>query len=287
MSALATNGLPSYAAELSARHRAHRAELKRMIDDLPLHPGDRVLDMACGDGLYLHWLSGRVGPVGCVVGADATWEYLRIAEQTHSREPRATLVAAQIESLPFSASAFDFVWCAQSLISFPEPLPALASMMQVLRPGGILAVMENDSLHEMVLSWPEELELAVRIAELQAYQADTRRPEKRYLGRRLRGLLRRVGLTDICKKSYAVDRMAPLSDADTEFLGQYLGHLQETAFPFLDIEGRVALERLVDPNSPNFLLRQPGFEATWFYTVCWGTKPTGKVAQSASFARRH
>ena len=49
---------------LAAYHRAFAAELRVMVDTLPLAPGSVVLDMACGDGVYTPWLAERVGPDG-------------------------------------------------------------------------------------------------------------------------------------------------------------------------------------------------------------------------------
>ena len=57
---LGEDELPPYAAMLAAFHRGHAAELRAMIADLPLRPGDQVLDMACGDGAYTCWLAERV-----------------------------------------------------------------------------------------------------------------------------------------------------------------------------------------------------------------------------------
>src|SRR5690242_10059537 len=72
----AADGLPTYAPMLAAYHRAHAAELRAMIAELPLRLGDRVLDMACGAGTYSVWLAERVGPHGTVVGVDISPAYL-------------------------------------------------------------------------------------------------------------------------------------------------------------------------------------------------------------------
>ncbi len=62
----------------------------------------------------------------------------------------------------------------------------------MVRRGGWLAVLETDSLHEVLLPWSADLELAIRHAELEAYCARTRRPEKRYLARRLEAFMLRA-----------------------------------------------------------------------------------------------
>ena len=46
---------------LDALHRAQRDELRGFVDSLPIAPGDRVLDVACGDGTFTSWLAERCG----------------------------------------------------------------------------------------------------------------------------------------------------------------------------------------------------------------------------------
>src|SRR4051812_4652133 len=88
--------LPEYASELHAYHRAHAVELRQIISDLPLKPGQRVLDVACGDGTYSGWLARRVAPLGTVVGLDSSLEYLRVAQAGCGQNGIITIVAADI-----------------------------------------------------------------------------------------------------------------------------------------------------------------------------------------------
>ena len=44
--------LPGYAPTLLAYRRAIAEELRTVVAGLPFRPGDRVLDLACGDGVY-------------------------------------------------------------------------------------------------------------------------------------------------------------------------------------------------------------------------------------------
>ena len=53
--------LPGYAPTLLAYHRAFAEELREVVAGLPIRPGDRVLDLACGDGAYARWLAEPLG----------------------------------------------------------------------------------------------------------------------------------------------------------------------------------------------------------------------------------
>lgn len=271
--AAGTSELPDYAPELAASYRAHRVEMREIIQRLPISPGQRVLDMACGDGQYLPYLAERVGPSGMVVGADVSQNYLEVARRNMGEnQVGAALVAAQIESLPFAEESFDLVWCAHSLVSFRRPEFALKQMIRLVRPAGWLAVLENDALHEVLLPWPEDLELSIRQAELEAYRAQSRRPDKYYIARRLEGLLARAGLTAIQRETYPIDRCEPLGHAETEHLCRYLLRLRRLVWPYLACEQRELFEQLTDAKSAAFLAALSGFAMTWFEVVCYGQK---------------
>ena len=72
-----------------------------------------------------------------------------------------TFARADLRHLPIPDDSFDLVWCAQSLYSLPDPVDALRRMARAARPGGIVAVFENDEFHHVLLPWPVEVELAL------------------------------------------------------------------------------------------------------------------------------
>jgi ubiquinone/menaquinone biosynthesis C-methylase UbiE len=262
--------LPAYSAELAAFHRAHRSELRQIIRNLELPPDAIVLDVACGDGAYSRWIAQELGPTGLVIGLDRSSAYLELANDNSTAG--SSYLAGDINSLPFASDRFDAAWCAQSLVSLPDPLAAMKEMHRVLRPGGRAIVLENDSLHEIMLPWPEELELAIRAAQWSAYKATKRRPEKRYIARRLSSVMRRAGLSQVSRKTYATDRVAPLTEAEGLFLTHHLEALREIVWDYLSPRHRRELDRLTEPGTSHFMLARPDFEMTWLDVVCIGRK---------------
>ena len=232
--------LPSYAAALFAMHRSSRDALRGIIDRLPIEEGMRVLDAPCGDGTYLPWLRARVGAKGRVVGADLSPAYLEVARKHAEREhAEVELVEASFDALP---SPFDFAWCAHSLYSLPDPAAALASLRDVLVPGGRVGIVENDSFHHWLLPWPVELELAVKRAQLSALAATTPHWTKAYVGRNLAPLLREAGFVDVAVRTVSIDLGAPLSDDERLVLRDYLAGLRELTGEWLDAEARDAFD---------------------------------------------
>lgn len=268
------NELPDYAPLLSDYHRAFAPELRAMVDSLPLRAGDRVLDLACGDGAYSRWLAERVGPTGFVAALDASTAFLGVARAGATGQ-HVGLVAAAVERMPFADDTFDLVWCAQSLYSLSDPTAAVRQMRRVVRPGGVVAVLENDSLHHILLPWPVDLELAVRAAELEALVKESERPRKFYVGRRLTEVFREAGLADCRDRAFATNLHAPLSRAARGFLGQYLDDLRDRVGPRLDADLGWVFRRLVDPRSDAYLFDRPDLTVTCLDHLICGVKPAG------------
>jgi SAM-dependent methyltransferase len=272
-SGLSDDELPGYTAMLEAYHRARAPELRAILDMLPLTQNDSVLDLACGDGWYSIEFACRVHEV---VAVDLSPAYLDLARRnavTAQQTERIRFEQANAEALPFADNMFDLTWCAQSFYSLPDPLAALREMARVTRPGGCVAVLENDTLHHLLLPWPAELELAVRQAQLQALavRSAEQGTDKFYIGRNLCGVFRRVGIEPCEIRAIPVERSAPLSADEELFLQFHFADLRECVWPYLDKPTREAFDMLFDEESPLYLLRQPDFRMTHLESLAIGT----------------
>jgi ubiquinone/menaquinone biosynthesis C-methylase UbiE len=235
----------------------------------------KVLDLACGDGFYTRRIADRLGCRGSVTGVDLNLAYLSEARQEAGRQTgRATIdfVAASFDRLPFRDDTFDLVWCAQSLYSLPEPVVVLRHLARVLRPGGIVAILENDTMHQVLLPWPVGLELPLRAAELRALSEVTLNPSKYYVGRRLPAVFAAAGLEPLEMTTRAFDRQAPFGEAEQALLQSYLDEVANRVAPYLDASLLQELRRLMDPKSPQHMLRQPYLTMTWLNVLALGRK---------------
>jgi ubiquinone/menaquinone biosynthesis C-methylase UbiE len=271
----ATDQLPGYARMLDAYHRSRAAELRAIIATLPLRPDSRVLDVACGDGCYSHWLAERAGQV---IGMDLCAAYLDLAVRPGTAAEYAHRISfgrADAARLPFKDGSFDLVWCAQSFFTLPDPLVILREMVRVTQPAGHIVVLENDSLHQILLPWPAELELAVRSAQFQAHAAKhgMGAVDKFYIGRNLCGLFRECDIERCEMHTFPIERRAPLSIDEELFLCLYFAELREGAWPYLDAAAQAAFDRLFDPCSASYLLRRPDFHLTHLETLAIGQRP--------------
>jgi SAM-dependent methyltransferase len=276
MTANPAGQLPAYEPQLEAYHKAFERDLENIIFNLPIRTGDKDLDMACGSGFYSLLLARRVGSSGNVIAVDNDASYLKLARDRIDKTTFAAWVdykKGNIERLPFRDKTFDAVWCAQSLYSLPEPVKVLKELRRVVRPRGIVAILENDLLHQVLLPWPPGFEMRIRQAEYAALKAQKKMAGKFYLPRRLSTIFVEAGLLPDRKKTHAHTRHAPLGADARRFLKFYLDRLKTDAFPFLSQEDQTFGRQLLNASSSNYILNDLFFSMTCLDTVLWGIRP--------------
>jgi len=102
-----------------------------------------LLDVATGTGrVPLALVRNRFALAGGqIVGLDLSWEMLKRAQcNLRDYSDRVGLIWRDASYLPFDDGTFDAVTCLEALEFLPNPREALAEMVRVLAPGGLLMV---------------------------------------------------------------------------------------------------------------------------------------------------
>ena len=115
----------------------------RVADAAKLAPGQTVLDVACGTGVFAREALPRMLPGGAVIGLDCNPDMLAVARR---RASDIDWRQGQAEALPFADHSFDVVASQFGLMFFEDRRAALEQMWRVLRPGGRLVIMVWDAL---------------------------------------------------------------------------------------------------------------------------------------------
>jgi ubiquinone/menaquinone biosynthesis C-methylase UbiE len=131
----------SYAT--SAVHAQGRS-LDLLFEQMAPQAGWRVLDVATGAGHTARWLAAQAG---FVVGGDLTRAMLQTARASLSEldTPHTALCQHDAEAIPFAGETFDAVTCRIAAHHFNEPLRFVQEAARVLKPGGLLGLVDNVS----------------------------------------------------------------------------------------------------------------------------------------------
>lgn len=106
-----------------------------LVDQLPLHPGEVVLDVGCGTGMCFELLQRKVGTTGTIIGIDEAPAMLAVAARrvTEHGWRNVELLAAPAQDAtiaePADAALFSAV---HDVLQSPA---ALRTVLTTLRPG--------------------------------------------------------------------------------------------------------------------------------------------------------
>ncbi len=154
----------------------------------PLAPGDRVLDLGCGEGR--HVILAYVAAEVHAVGVDLSLEDLhttreRFAEFALPDCPQRTfsLASASALRLPFADDTFDKVICSEVLEHIEDYPAALREIDRVLKPGGLFCA-------SVPRHWPERICWALS----EGYHRSPGGHVRIFRAAELRGDIERLGL---------------------------------------------------------------------------------------------
>jgi ubiquinone/menaquinone biosynthesis C-methylase UbiE len=264
---------PSYDQSLCAYQTAFKVEFMHIIESLPITKASRILDTPCGNGFYSQLLADRLGPKGVIDCVDLNAEYLATTRRRlQNARCKRHVHEADAYDLPFADSTFDLVWCAQSLISLDDALAAVQEMKRVLRPGGILAVLENDAFHHILLPWPVDLEVPLQKAIQIASRARFGSSTKLAPVRRLPKMFVEAGFHSCGKQTFAADRQAPWAARVRRFLEFHVEDLRELLRGHLPAKVRAAYRLFMDPQRPDSLFGDKAMDLTCLNVLYEATK---------------
>jgi ubiquinone/menaquinone biosynthesis C-methylase UbiE len=110
-----------------------------LLEKLPGVPA-RIADLGCGTGT----LSVLLADSGHhVEGLDFSPEMIRRAETKAAGQPRAKFIQGDAQDPPLMPGSYDVVLCRHVLWAMPEPAVALSRWIELLKPPGILLLVEG------------------------------------------------------------------------------------------------------------------------------------------------
>src|SRR6266850_7376671 len=118
--------------------RVAERSAEEFVGRLGLHPGMRVLDVACGTGNQ-SVPAARTGAE--VIGLDIAPNLLEQAkERARNENLTITFVEGDAEQLPYENGQFDVVLSMFGAMFAPRPECVASELLRVCRPGGLVAM---------------------------------------------------------------------------------------------------------------------------------------------------
>ncbi|HET6852738.1 MAG TPA: class I SAM-dependent methyltransferase [Pyrinomonadaceae bacterium] len=202
-----------YWTKYSATIRMMFAPLtEALIEQVGIHEGQSVLDVAGGAGEPSLTIAEVVGSTGSVTCTDAVADMVEAA-QTEAERRGVNNIQFQVcsaDSLPFPDNSFDTVVSRLGFMFFPDSLAAMRELLRVAKPGGSMAfaVWHKSDVNPFCY-------LVSRIMDQHVEQPATD-PDAPNAFRfaepgKLANVMTRAGLVDVVERVIKFDIAAPLS----------------------------------------------------------------------------
>jgi ubiquinone/menaquinone biosynthesis C-methylase UbiE len=204
MSGYVLGGDPAEIARLDAQAGMLERASRLLLRAAGLAPGMRVLDLGCGLGHLCGIAAELVGPLGNVVGVDASPQHLAVAE-SRRKAGNVRFVDADVVAYR-DAEPFDAVIGRLILFHLPDPVAVLRHHFGSLKAGGLIAMLDFDiggSRSSPALPLPTQLLDWV----YRAFSSAGAHPD---IGSRLGPLFREAGVAEV--QTFGVQEYLPPGD---------------------------------------------------------------------------
>lgn len=276
-------GLPLNAISwLETHHQSKLVEREKMIRDLHLKRGSKLVDAGCGPGLWTPLLARALGPSGRIINVDVSAEALVTAQQRNGGqwyEEQVSYKQGSMEHLPVPCGSIHTIFSANVSQYLPEPVETFAALGRYLVPGGRLAIKDID-FGTMRFS---HIDPALQARVFQAREKWERRRlqegymfEDSWVGSKLAGYLREAGYKDVQEKSYKIVRQAPLAPSFRSYVRGIAEWFVCEGAPFLSEADRRCWQEYF-ANGQACALDQDGFfyeETEFMVTGTWPGPPS-------------
>lgn len=111
---------------------------------MDIQPDSHILDVGCGTGFAVIEIARKLDQ-GRACGVDISPGMIEKANRNIPLElaGRVSFQVASSEQIPYPEDEFNFILCTNSFHHYPDTHKALREMYRVLKPGGLLVILDN------------------------------------------------------------------------------------------------------------------------------------------------
>jgi ubiquinone/menaquinone biosynthesis C-methylase UbiE len=222
---------------------------KRLVADLAIKPGERVLDVGCGTGLLAEHIADLVGPEGRVLGVDPL--PLRIGLALAKARSNLTFQVGDAYDLgDLPSSSCDVVVLNAVFHWLPEKTGPLLAFARLLRRGGRIGI--STGLKGHVTRVHEIMRSALSEPPFDQYARRRESITFRVDADELRALFETTGFVPTLIEVRPTEQVHPSPEAAVRFseassFGNAFGHLPEELKPLAREAVRQRLEAIATP----------------------------------------
>lgn len=256
--------LPLTALEwLVIHHKIKEKERKEIVEDLKLNPGDYVLDLGCGPGLWTTIFAEHVQPSGLVFAMDFDSSLIVFAKERLRKSSFYNMIhyiGGDILKTPFRKDTFDLIFCGNCLSYCTNPEQILLEEKRITKKGGKIVGKDFDGGTFIVHPIDPYLTFKIITAAAKVlYTKPLNPPFDNFFGRKMHGLFIQSGLKNVQTTSYAINKTAPLSEETKQYIKGNALWLSKVGAPFLSKKETIKWNSHFERSSSNYVLERNDF----------------------------
>jgi ubiquinone/menaquinone biosynthesis C-methylase UbiE len=245
--------------------------VRRLATDLPVR---RIMDLGAGTGTGTVALAQRFSGAD-LIAVDRTDEMLaQVRAKAHhlGLTDRIRTVEADVDVAWPGLDPVDLVWASNSLHEVVDPDLVFANVFAAIRPGGLAAVVEMDAPPRFL---PDDIGLGRPGLESRMHDAleQLQANSGPRLGPDWGPNLEKTGFAILQKRTFTIDLTPPCPPSTGRYARAYLRRVRPMLEDRLVPDDLAVLDRLIDSDGPDSLLRRNDLGVRNIRTVWVARRP--------------
>jgi ubiquinone/menaquinone biosynthesis C-methylase UbiE len=141
---------------------------KRVISIMNPKPHSTFLDLGCGTGWAVRYVSSLAGGQGCFIGIDISEKMIEKAKEIAKGVDNIIFYNANSEELPLENNYIDNIICTFSFHHYLHPEKALSEAFRVLKPKGRLYILDGTP-DDFFTKWIDNVALKMQKEHVKQY----------------------------------------------------------------------------------------------------------------------
>jgi demethylmenaquinone methyltransferase/2-methoxy-6-polyprenyl-1,4-benzoquinol methylase len=258
---------------------AHISEgaIRQALKEINFFNGCKIIDIPCGIGTHIGWMFEENKNI-FVTGVDINEKIIDYARSKLSRlglSKSWELQIGDMNELNIGSDTYDFVWCCDGLWVGPKemgcasekPYAIIESMKRITKKWGIIAILYWSG-QKLLPGYPLlEAALNSTLAANIPFNAETG-PELHYMRTPL--WMGKAGLKNIKSRTFSANIQGPFNKQDKTSITNAINMFWQKAESEVSDGVWKDFKKIIDPNSPEYILDQEGYAGYINYTMFTG-----------------